>query len=81
MKCIIDQYSKFFSLTLVRGMDDREMGKIKKDDRGTKKKKKKKKEEEEEGKITYGFFYVCVCVCVCVCFNPSIHVNLFILNL
>ena len=58
MKCIIDQYSKFFSLTLVRGMDDREMGKIKKDDRGAKKKKK----EEEEGKISYGFFYVCVCV-------------------
>ena len=41
----------------------------------------KKKKEEEEGKISYGFFYVCVCVCVCVCFNPSIHVNLFILNL
>ena len=37
---------KIISLTLVRGMDDREMGKMKKDDRGAKKKKKKKKKKE-----------------------------------
>lgn len=37
---------KIISLTLVRGMDDREMGKMKKDDRGAKKKKKKKKKEK-----------------------------------
>ena len=64
MKCIIDQYSKFFSLTLVRGMDDREMGKIKKDDRGTKKKKKKKKKKKERYLMDSS---MCVCVCVCVC--------------
>ena len=63
MKCIIDQYSKIFSLTLVRGMDDREMGKIKKDDRGTKKKKKKKKKKKERYLMDS---FMCVCVCVCV---------------
>ena len=50
------------------------MGKMKKDDRGAK--KKKEEEEEEEGKMSYGFIYVCFFF-----FNPSIHVNLFILNL
>ena len=38
-------------------MDDRKMGKMKKDDRGAK--KKKEEEEEEEGKMSYGFIYVC----------------------
>ena len=35
-------------------MDDREMGKMKKDDSGA----KKKKEEEKEGKMSYGFIYI-----------------------
>lgn len=53
----------------VRGMDYREIGRLKKDDRGAPPKKKRKKKKKERY-----LMYSCI-------FFPSIHVNFFILNL